>query len=322
MSCFYTNSTTKVAPHLDGVHVVFGLVISGFEVVKKIEGLKTDSASRPYADVRVVDCGQLITKSANDVMGGKRKRTSYSADSSTDSPGSSSQLSSMESENESEEKHRHHRHKRQAKNKRSKRKRKETISKKNNDNASAQCSVDVDLPAREMEDEEKSVKREKPVVRADEIPPVPENRFLLRRDMPALQDQTDTTEQEVAALTNDLKPCVTKSGRKIKGRGTMRYHTPTRSKSRSLSVEERGSSETPPHWKEEMKRTMTYQPPSVERWSKGDKLNDGSVWSYSPWSRSPDASSGHSSDRSSQQCILKKKKKAKHKKKAKKTQTC
>lgn len=48
------------------VHVVFGLVISGFEVVKKIEGLKTDSASRPYADVRVVDCGQLFTKSAND----------------------------------------------------------------------------------------------------------------------------------------------------------------------------------------------------------------------------------------------------------------
>uniref|UniRef100_A0A3Q4B560 Peptidyl-prolyl cis-trans isomerase n=1 Tax=Mola mola TaxID=94237 RepID=A0A3Q4B560_MOLML len=48
------------------VHVVFGLVISGFEVVKKIEGLKTDSASRPYADVRVMDCGQLITKSAND----------------------------------------------------------------------------------------------------------------------------------------------------------------------------------------------------------------------------------------------------------------
>lgn len=48
------------------VHVVFGLVISGFEVIKKIEGLKTDSASRPYADVRVIDCGQLITKSAND----------------------------------------------------------------------------------------------------------------------------------------------------------------------------------------------------------------------------------------------------------------
>nr|XP_014015405.1 unnamed protein product [Salmo salar] len=58
--------TTKTAPHLDGVHVVFGLVISGFEVIKRIEGLKTDGASRPYADVRVMDCGQLITKSAND----------------------------------------------------------------------------------------------------------------------------------------------------------------------------------------------------------------------------------------------------------------
>lgn len=46
--------------------MVFGVVISGFEVVKKIEGLKTDSASRPYADARVMDCGQLITKSAND----------------------------------------------------------------------------------------------------------------------------------------------------------------------------------------------------------------------------------------------------------------
>lgn len=57
MSFFYS---------LHRVHVVFGLVISGFEVIKKIEGLKTDSASRPYADVRVVDCGQLITKSAND----------------------------------------------------------------------------------------------------------------------------------------------------------------------------------------------------------------------------------------------------------------
>lgn len=51
------------------VHVVFGSVISGFEVIKKIEFLKTDSSSRPYADARVIDCGQLITKSAND---GKR----------------------------------------------------------------------------------------------------------------------------------------------------------------------------------------------------------------------------------------------------------
>uniref|UniRef100_A0A2D4J5G6 PPIase cyclophilin-type domain-containing protein n=1 Tax=Micrurus lemniscatus lemniscatus TaxID=129467 RepID=A0A2D4J5G6_MICLE len=60
------NRTTKPAPHLDSVHVVFGLVISGFEVIEQIENLKTDSASRPYADVRVIDCGVLVTKPAKE----------------------------------------------------------------------------------------------------------------------------------------------------------------------------------------------------------------------------------------------------------------
>lgn len=48
----------------------------------------------------------------------------------------------------------------------------------------------------EREDEvegekEQSGKREKPVVRPEEIPPVPENRFLLRRDMPFQEDKTE-----------------------------------------------------------------------------------------------------------------------------------
>lgn len=34
-------------------------------------------------------------------------------------------------------------------------------------------------------------KREKLIVRAEEIPPVPENRFLLRRDMPSQEDKTE-----------------------------------------------------------------------------------------------------------------------------------
>jgi cyclophilin family peptidyl-prolyl cis-trans isomerase len=52
--------------YCDRVHVVFGLVISGFEVIEQIENLKTDAASRPYADVRVIDCGVLATKSTKD----------------------------------------------------------------------------------------------------------------------------------------------------------------------------------------------------------------------------------------------------------------
>ncbi|XP_040921323.1 NK-tumor recognition protein isoform X2 [Toxotes jaculatrix] len=321
--------TTKMAPHLDGVHVVFGLVISGFEVIKKIEGLKTDSASRPYADVRVVDCGQLITKSANDVLEGKRKRTSHSADSSLNSRDSSSQFSSsVESESESDEKHKHRKHKRHAKSKRSKKRRRESKKEKNTDALPfKQSSEERQMleGENEMEGEkEPGGKREKPVVRPEEIPPVPENRFLLRRDMPSQEDKTEIVEKEESSVSTDHKPAVSKSGRKIKGRGTMRYHTPTRSKSRSASVEERGSSETPPHWKEEMKRTKVYQPPSIERWSKGDKLNDRSS---SRWDDRSDSarsrSTGRSSDRSSERSSLrrqqkKEKKKAKHKKKAKK----
>ncbi|XP_063339649.1 NK-tumor recognition protein isoform X4 [Pelmatolapia mariae] len=312
-----------MAPHLDGVHVVFGLVISGFEVIKKIEGLKTDSASRPYADVRVIDCGQLITKSANDVLEGKRKRTSHSADSSL-----SSRFSSVESESELDEKHRRYKQKRHSKSKRPKKKRRLSRKDKDADSLpSKQSPVGRELRegVNEVEEErELGGKREKPVVRPEEIPPVPENRFLLRRDMPSQEDKAEIVEKEEATLPADPKPAVSKSGRKIRGRGTIRYHTPTRSKSRSASVEERGSSETPPHWKEEMKRTKIYQPPSIERWSKGDKLNDhsSSRWdnrSDSAWSQSAEHSSDRSSERSSQRCQQKKaKKKSKHKKKAKK----
>lgn len=145
------------------VHVVFGVVISGFEVIKKIEGLKTDSASRPYADARVMDCGQLITKSANDgklgggsadvdlisstegglsqnfsffphthsrfsatVLEGKRKRTSHSTDSSVGSRESSPQpSSSVELQSETDEKQRRRKRKRQ-RSKRAKKKRRES----------------------------------------------------------------------------------------------------------------------------------------------------------------------------------------------------
>uniref|UniRef100_A0AAQ5ZWH7 peptidylprolyl isomerase n=1 Tax=Amphiprion ocellaris TaxID=80972 RepID=A0AAQ5ZWH7_AMPOC len=283
--------TTKMAPHLDGVHVVFGLVISGFEVIKKIEGLKTDSASRPYADVRVMDCGQLIIKSAND---GKfsdilHNKIMFCIVLSCYCALSPVEREMLEGENEIEE------------------------------------------------EKEQGGKREKPVVRPEEIPPVPENRFLLRRGMPAQEDKTEIVEKEEVTLSADQKPAVSKSGRKIRGRGTIRYHTPTRSKSRSASVEERGSSETPPHWKEEMKRTHIYQPPSMEKWSKGDKydlifhiltLNTrfSSIFlharwdnrSDSAWSRSAEHSSDCSSERSSQHRQQKKdKKKAKHKKKSK-----
>ena len=42
------------------VHVVFGQVISGQDVVTAIENQKADEKSRPITDVRISNCGELV----------------------------------------------------------------------------------------------------------------------------------------------------------------------------------------------------------------------------------------------------------------------
>ncbi|CAH1961706.1 unnamed protein product [Acanthoscelides obtectus] len=49
--------TTKQTTWLDGRHVVFGKVISGMDVVRKIENTRTDSRDKPEKDVVIVDAG-------------------------------------------------------------------------------------------------------------------------------------------------------------------------------------------------------------------------------------------------------------------------
>jgi len=49
--------TTKQTTWLDGRHVVFGKILKGMDVVRKIESTKTDSRDRPVKDVTIVDCG-------------------------------------------------------------------------------------------------------------------------------------------------------------------------------------------------------------------------------------------------------------------------
>lgn len=324
--------TTKPAPHLDGVHVVFGLVISGFEVIEQIENLKTDAASRPYADVRVIDCGVLATKLTKDVLEKKRKKPTHSEDSDSSSNSSSSSESSSENEVE-RERIRKRRHKRRPKVRHTKKRRKEMSS---SEEPRRKRTISPEGYSEKSDMNEKrsvdsNAKREKPVVRPEEIPPVPENRFLLRRDMPAVTVEPEQNIPDVAPVVSDQKPSVSKSGRKIKGRGTIRYHTPPRSRSHSES-EDDDSSETPPHWKEEMQRLRAYRPPSGEKWSKGDKLSDpcSSRWderSLSQRSRSwsyngyySDLSAARHSDGHHKK--HRKEKKFKHKKKAKKQKHC
>uniref|UniRef100_A0A093VYB0 peptidylprolyl isomerase n=1 Tax=Talaromyces marneffei PM1 TaxID=1077442 RepID=A0A093VYB0_TALMA len=50
--------TTVETPHLDGKHVVFGEVINGKSLVRKIENMPTQ-ADKPIKDVVIADCGEL-----------------------------------------------------------------------------------------------------------------------------------------------------------------------------------------------------------------------------------------------------------------------
>ena len=54
---FPSNSQVPT-PHLNGRHCVFGQVIQGMDVVKKIESYGSQSG-KTKAEIKIVDCGQL-----------------------------------------------------------------------------------------------------------------------------------------------------------------------------------------------------------------------------------------------------------------------
>ncbi|KAJ8351961.1 hypothetical protein SKAU_G00234370, partial [Synaphobranchus kaupii] len=252
--------TTKPTPHLDGVHVVFGQVISGDEVIKTIESEKTDASSRPYAEVKVLNCGELIPKSK-----AKNKKSCKSPSRECSSESDSSRDSSI-SDGESEKK-----------SKKLKRKRKKESKKKRRDRKPKKDEMGSQ---EEGNGEEKGEAQLVSTVRPEEIPLIPENRFLMRQS-PQQQQKSETGKEKESTMFNSQhssyqrRLLVTRSGRKIKGRGPRRYRTPSPSRSRSKDRFRR--SETPPHWRHEMQRAQRMRAPCEERWIKGDKsdLMDG-----------------------------------------------
>jgi len=51
--------TTVPTPHLDDKHVVFGEVINGKNVVRKIENIRTQAQDKPARDAIIENCGEL-----------------------------------------------------------------------------------------------------------------------------------------------------------------------------------------------------------------------------------------------------------------------
>ncbi|XP_015779703.1 PREDICTED: peptidyl-prolyl cis-trans isomerase G-like [Acropora digitifera] len=92
--------TTQPTPHLNGIHVVFGHVLQGQEVVTQIENQAVDEKSRPINDVKVSNCGELIPKAK--AKGAEKKAEKKKAKRKHDSDSSSSNNSSSSSDAESQ----------------------------------------------------------------------------------------------------------------------------------------------------------------------------------------------------------------------------
>jgi len=52
--------TVKPCPHLNGKHVVFGRVVSGFDVILQISEMQVDEKARPLVPVVIEHCGELV----------------------------------------------------------------------------------------------------------------------------------------------------------------------------------------------------------------------------------------------------------------------
>jgi len=53
--------TTTETPHLDGKHTIFGIVLQGMDIIRKMESIETDENDRPKVSCKILKSG-LLTK--------------------------------------------------------------------------------------------------------------------------------------------------------------------------------------------------------------------------------------------------------------------
>ena len=133
-------------------------------------------------------------------------------------------------------------------------------------------------------DSEEEPPAPQPSVRADEIPPVPSNRFLMRNTQPERRPERETKEPDRTGRTSrdtsrdssyysrhsdryyDYGYRRGYHGKEVKGRGSLRYHDSRRSRSN-----------TPPHWKEEQSKLKSLELALSETKHHDSDLEEGQI---------------------------------------------
>ncbi|KAI8331981.1 cyclophilin-like domain-containing protein [Choanephora cucurbitarum] len=119
--------TTRPTPHLDGKHVVFGRVVSGYQVVERMENEPVDSNDRPLHNVMIATCGELVLKlpPGVELTALKRKEQEQESEDESDSSGKRKR---SDSESEDEKKKKKKKSKKSKKHKKHKKSKKEKYS--------------------------------------------------------------------------------------------------------------------------------------------------------------------------------------------------